>query len=68
METLIDEARLKDLVKQALLELLQEREDALRDLFTEVVEDIALANAIREGEGTERVGKQEILDVLGTKA
>ena len=58
----------KDLVKQAVLELFQERKDLLYDVLAEVIEDVALANAIREGESTETVSRAEIFRVLGGAA
>jgi len=42
----LDEARVKELLKQAILELFQERRDLLHELFVEVLEDLALVNAI----------------------
>ena len=45
-----DENQLKEVFKQAFAELLQERRDLLYDVFSEVLEDIALVNAIKEGE------------------
>src|SRR2546425_4786426 len=45
-----DDERLKDLFKTALLEVLEERKDILRDLIEETLEDIALARAIEQGQ------------------
>jgi spore coat polysaccharide biosynthesis protein SpsF (cytidylyltransferase family) len=60
----LDERRIKDLFKQAVLELFQERRDLLYDLFAEVIEDLALANAIKEGESTETVSRAEVFRIL----
>ena len=60
----MSDAEIKELFKQAFLELLEERQDVLYDLFAEVIEDFALVNAIREGESTEIVGKAEIVRML----
>lgn len=60
----LDEERVKELFKQAVLELFQERKDLLYDLFAEVVEDFALANAIRKGEATETIGRAEDFQIL----
>jgi len=60
----LDEERIKELFKQAVLELFQERQDLLYDLFAEVIEDFALANAIREGESTETVSRAEVFQIL----
>jgi len=55
----------KDLIKQALLELLQERRDLFSKLFEELVEDVGLANALREAEDSEVVNEKEVLKALG---
>jgi hypothetical protein len=60
----MSDVEIKELFKQALLELLEERQDVLYDLFAEVIEDVALANAIREGESTEAVSKAEVMQAL----
>ena len=49
-EISLDEGRIKELMKQAMLELLKERRDLIYDVFAEVIEDLAFANAIKEGE------------------
>ena len=64
MEICIDESKFKELMKQALVEVLEDRREAIYEILSEVIEDIGLAHAIREGEATESVGKQEILDIL----
>ena len=60
----VEEERIKELLKEALLEILQEKHDILYDLVAEVVEDLALMNAIREGESTETVSKAKVLRIL----
>ena len=49
----VDETRIKDLLKQAVVELLEEREDLFSDLFAEAIEDLALVSAIKAGAATE---------------
>ena len=63
-----DEARVKELFKQAIIELLQEQKGLLYDLFVEVLEDLALVNAIKEGESGETVSKTEIFEILESPA
>jgi len=53
----IDEERLKELFKEALVEVLEERKDMLYELMAEIMEDMALTHAIQEGESMEP-GKQ----------
>jgi hypothetical protein len=62
--TTLDEAQIKELFKQAFVELLQERRDLFYELLAEVVEDSGLLNAIREGEGTATVDRDEVFHVL----
>jgi len=62
--TRLDETQIKELFKQALVELLQERKDLFYELAAEIVEDFALLRAIKEGEETATVGKEEVFRVL----
>ena len=54
----------KEVFKQAILEVLQEQKDWFQDLFAEVIEDLALVKAIREGEDGEPVGKEEVFTTV----
>lgn len=62
-----DEVQLKQAFKAALLEVLEERSDLLKDVLAEVFEDVALAHAIREGEASEQVSREEIFRILDSK-
>lgn len=62
--TTLDETQIKDLFKQALEELLQERKDLLYELVEEIIEDIGLLRAIKEGEETKRVRREEVFQLL----
>lgn len=64
METPIDEVRIKQWIKEALVEVVEERKDVLYELLTEVMEDGAMVHAIQEGETTRPVHKQEVLALL----
>jgi len=55
---------LKHALKEALSETLLEQRDLFRDIFEEVLEDFALAEAIREGQETERARRDEIFDMI----
>lgn len=64
MQQIIDDKnQLKEVFKQAFAELLQERRDLLYDVFTEVLEDIAVANSIKEGEETEIVSREQVFEL-----
>ena len=59
-----DADALKQALKEALAETLHEQRDFLHDIFAEVLEDLALAEAIREGRQTEEVSRDEVFSVL----
>ena len=62
--TLIDEAKLKEALKAAIVEVLEERKDLVREVLEEALEDIALARAIDEGEQSELVARDEVFKAL----
>ena len=68
MEASLDDAKLKALLKETLVELLEERREEFSELLLEALEDLALSQAIREGEGTGLVDKKEILKIIAGQA
>jgi hypothetical protein len=60
----VDEDRLKALLKTALVEVLEERKDLVRDLLADVLEDIGLARAIEAGEQTGPISRDEVFKIL----
>lgn len=60
----VDEDRLKDVVKTAIIEVFEERRDWLADLLSEALLDIGLGYAIQEGERTPTVRRDEVFTVL----
>lgn len=62
------EAQLKDALKLALIEVLEERSDLLRDVLAEVIEDVALVRAIQEGEASGAASRDEVFRALETGA
>ncbi len=68
MDASLDDARLKALLKETLVELLEERRDEFSQLLLEALEDMALSQAILEGEGTGLVDKKEIFKILPGRA
>ncbi len=59
---------MKQVLKEALTETLHEQRGLLHEVFAEVLEDFALAEAVREGRQTERVERNEVFDVLEGRA
>lgn len=64
MATSIDEAKLKDLLKSAMAEVLDERREFVKEIIEEAMEDVALARAMDEGVDTDAVSRKEILTIL----
>lgn len=62
--TPVDDEKLKELLKQAVVEVLEERRDFVRELLEEALEDIALARAIEEGEQSAVVSRDEVMGIL----
>jgi len=64
MEAAMDEAKLKQLVKEALTEILDERREILSEVIVEALEDVAMIRAIQEGENTPLAPRKDILRLL----
>jgi hypothetical protein len=60
----LDENQFKMLLKQTLIELFEERRDMFSAIVVEALEEIGLANAIREGRKNEFVSEEEIQTIL----
>jgi ribosomal protein L12E/L44/L45/RPP1/RPP2 len=67
-QVIVDESRLKNVLKTALIEVLEERRTLFSELFTEALEEVALVHAIKEGEATKASSKAEIYKILEAKA
>ncbi|BAY48576.1 hypothetical protein SAMD00079811_62020 [Scytonema sp. HK-05] len=63
-EISLDENKLKEILKTAIVEVIQERKEIFSDLLAEIIEDIALEKAIKEGENTESVSREAIFKIL----
>ena len=63
-----DSDTLKQLLKEALAETLDEKRELLREVVAEALEDIALTEAIREGKQSEHISRKEVFDLLGGTA
>lgn len=64
MATLIDEAKLKDMLKEAVVEALNENRGLVKDIVEEALEDIALARAIDEGLRSEPIPREDVFAIL----
>ncbi len=62
--TVSNEEQTKNLLRQVLVELLEERRSEFHELVIEAIEEVALANAIRAQRRNEFVSENEIRTVL----
>ena len=61
---IVDEAKLKKLLKAAMVEVLEERRDLVRDAVAEAVEEIGMARAIKEGSRSRPVSRDAVFKIL----
>ncbi len=66
-EITIDETQLKELLKVAIIELLQEQKEEFSEILAETLEDILIKKAIQEGENSETVSQEQIFKILNKK-
>lgn len=65
--TIIEEEKLKDLIKTALTEVLETQRDSMREIVEEVMEDFAFSRAIEQGMASEKVSRDEVFAILEEK-
>ena len=59
-----EDAKLKMLLKAAVVELLEERRDLVRDALADAVEDIGLVRAIEAGSRSKAINRAEVFKIL----
>ncbi len=64
MEALVDDNKLKELMKQAFIEAIEEKKEVVHDILVEVMEDVAMIRAIRNGEDSGPADRDEIFGIL----
>ena len=63
-ENTLNTNQIKELIKTAIIEILQDQKEVFTDIILEAMEDIALVKAIKEGENTETVSREAIFKIL----
>ena len=66
--TALEQRRLKSLLKNAVVEVLEERHDLLREALQESLEDLALLRAIQDGQKSKLTTRRKILQRLTRRA
>jgi len=64
MELTINEEKMKDLMKEILIEMIKEKRELFYEIILEAIEEVALANAIMEGRKDDFIGEDKILGML----
>jgi len=68
MQIVSDQQQLKDIVKQAIIEAMEERQDLVHDILVEAMEDAAMIKAIQIKEKSEPASREEVFHILEGKA
>lgn len=68
MEPALNQKELKNIIKAALIEVFEERQDLLQNAIEEALEDVALIRAIKEGENTAFASREKVITFLEGKA
>jgi hypothetical protein len=68
VELTISEKQAKELLKEVLIELMEEKRDLFFEVMLEAIEEVGLANAIREGRQDEFVSEDQVLAILREQA
>ena len=66
--TAVEERRIKVLLKDAVVEVLEERRDLLREALQESLEDMAMLKAVQQGERTRITSRKRIFQRLARAA
>ncbi len=64
MELSLSEEKTKSMLKEVFSELLEEKRDVFTAIMLDAIEEMGLANAIREGRQDEFVSEDHILAIL----
>lgn len=68
MELSVSDEKTKRIIKQVFSELLEEKRGLFTEIMMDAIEEIGLANAIREGRQNEFVSEDQALAILKGQA
>ncbi len=63
MELIVDENKMRALLKDTLIEMMKDRRDIFHKIVIESIEDIGLANAIKAGRKNKFVNESRIANI-----
>jgi len=61
---MLTEKKHKELIKASLLEIMTENKDFFKEIFSEIIEDAGMVNAIQEGRKNKFVDEKNIMAIL----
>jgi len=64
MELTINDEKIKDLMREIFIEMIRENREGFYELVLEALEEVGLANAIKEGRKNKFVSEDRIRKVL----
>lgn len=64
MQLTLSDEKTKELLTEALVEMIQQKREVFYEIVVEALEDVGLANAIIEGRQDEFVSEDKIMSVL----
>ena len=67
MQLVISDEKTKELLTEILVEMIQQKREVFQEIFLEALEEVGLANAIKEGRKNEFVSEVEIMSILEDK-
>ena len=64
MERTIDDKKMRDIMKEVIIEMMKENKEGFRNLIVEAMEEVGLAKAIKEGRQNKFINEDKILNLL----
>ncbi len=64
MQITLQENQIKSMLEEIIFKLFQERKDIFREIIEEIIEDIGLTEAIKEGRKSNFVTQDKIFEVI----
>ncbi|MDI6735662.1 MAG: hypothetical protein QME42_05645 [bacterium] len=64
MELSISDAKMKEIIKEYIIEIIKEKRKDCHEIILESIEEVGLANAIREGRKNKFVSEDRIFEIL----
>ena len=68
MQLSISDEKLKEIMKEAVIEIIKEKRKVFHEILLEAIEEVGKAFAIREGRKNKFVGEDRILKMLLLRA